>query len=77
MGLIYSKTYIDFPENQWRQVSNNPVIFEAINDDAVLDILDEGGKNHKLRVRKGGQVKFMRVVGKYRLNWNDDYVTKT
>ncbi len=77
MGLIFSKTYLDFPEDQWKQVSNDPVVFESVDDDAVLELMDEGGKNHKLHVRKGGRIKFMRVVGKYRLTWNDDDVTKS
>ncbi|NIP62940.1 MAG: hypothetical protein GWN01_17485 [Nitrosopumilaceae archaeon] len=69
MGLIHTRTYIDFPDEQWKQISANPTIFEAMDDGISLEILDEGGKVHKISFKKGAQIKFMRVVGKYRLSW--------
>ncbi len=70
MGLRQTRTYIDFPDEQWKQTSTNPTIFEALHDDVSLEILDEGGKIHKVTFKKGAQVKFMRVVGRYRLSWD-------
>lgn len=72
MGLIYTKTYIDFSDSEWKQISNNPAIFEAIVDKATLDIMDDGYKTVKITFKKGGKIKYIRSVGKYRLSWDND-----
>lgn len=72
MGLIHTRTYVDFPEEQWKLISANPTIFEALDKGISLEILDEGGKVHKISFDRGAKVKFMRVVGKYRLSWDSD-----
>lgn len=74
MGLIYTKTYIDFSEDEWKQTSNNPATFEAIIDNATLEIMDDGYKSVKIIFRKGGKIKYLRSVGKYRLSWDNDDV---
>jgi hypothetical protein len=71
MGLIYTKTYIDFSESEWKQTSNNPATFEAIIDNATLDIMDDGYKTVKVTLKKGGKIKYIRSIGKYRLSWDD------
>jgi hypothetical protein len=70
MGLLYTKFYLDFEPEEWKQVSTNPVIFEAL-DDVTLDIEDTSQTSYKLKFKKGGTIQIFRVVGKFRLTWND------
>ena len=32
MGLVHTTHYLDFPSESWKIVSNNPTIFEALDD---------------------------------------------
>ena len=72
MGLLYTKFYIDFEDDQWRQISNDPVVFETIKDDVSLEITDTSHKSYTLRFKQGGQLSMFRVTGKFRLTWNND-----
>ena len=72
MGLLRTVQYLDFSQESWKIVSNNPTIFEAMDDNVVLDIRDVSHKEHKLMFKKGGKVEYIRSIGKYRLKWNDD-----
>ena len=72
MGLIHTVQYRDFSPEFWKIESNNPTIFEAMDDDVVLNIRDISHREHKLAFKKGGRIEYMRSVGKYRLRWNDD-----
>ena len=72
MGLLYTKFYLDFEPEEWKQVSTNPVIFEALDDNVTLEIDDATQKNYKLKFKKGGKLQMFRVVGKFRLTWDDD-----
>ena len=71
MGLIHTTQYLDFPSESWKILSNNPTIFEALDDNVVLDIRDLSQREHKLVFKKGGRIEYMRSVGKYRLKWDD------
>ena len=70
MGLIYTKLYLDFDENEWKQISNNPTIFEAL-DDVSIEILDTSQNSKQLQFKKGGKISILRAVGKFRLTWDD------
>ena len=72
MGLLYTKFYLDFEPEEWKQVSHNPIIFEALDDNVILDIDDTSQNYYKLKFKKGGRLEIFRVVGKFRLTWNDD-----
>lgn len=72
MGLLYTKFYLDFEPDQWKQVSTNPIIFQTIDDNVTLDIEDTSQNTYKLKFKKGGEIQLFRVVGKFRLTWNDD-----
>ena len=72
MGLLHTVQYLDFSQESWKIVSNKPTIFEAMDDNVVLDIRDVSHKEHKLMFKKGGKVEYIRSIGKYRLKWNDD-----
>ena len=72
MGLVHTMHYLDFPSESWKILSNNPTIFEALDDNVVLDIRDISQREHKLVFKKGGRIEYMRSVGKYRLKWNDE-----
>lgn len=76
MGLLYTKFYLDFESAEWKQVSREPVIFETIREDVTIEINDTSQKFYKLKFRKGGQIRVLRVVGKFRLTWNDDDLLK-
>ena len=75
MGLLHTLHYLDFSSESWKIISNNPTIFEAMNDDAVLNVRDISHREHKLVFKKGGRIEYMRSVGKYRLKWNDNDLT--
>ena len=72
MGLIYTKLYINFDKSDWKQISNDPVVFQTIKDNATLEINDISLKSSKLEFKKGGKLNMFRVTGKFRLTWNDD-----
>ncbi|GKS67447.1 hypothetical protein YTPLAS73_09940 [Nitrosarchaeum sp.] len=72
LGLLYTKFYIDFDSTEWKEVSSNPVIFETIADGVSLEIYDTSQNSYKLKFRKGGRIQLFRVVGKFRLTWDDN-----
>ena len=72
MGLLHTLHYLDISPESWKIISNNPAIFEAMDDDVVLNIRDISHREHKLVFKKGGRIEYMRSVGKYRLKWNDN-----
>ena len=74
MGLMYTTFYMDFEDNEWNQVSNNPIVFQTIKDDVILEIEDISHKSYKLNFKKGGKLKMFRVTGKFRLTWDDEDV---
>ena len=74
MGLMYTKLYIDFDEEEWKQISNDPIVFQTIKDDVTLEIENTSLKSSKLNFKKGGKLNMFRVTGKFRLTWNDDDV---
>ena len=65
---------MDFDANEWKQISNDPIVFEAIKGDVHLDIEDTSHKSFKLSFKQGGKISMFRVVGKFRITWNDDDV---
>ena len=71
MGLLYTKFYLDFEPTEWKQVSANPVVFETITEGVSLEIYDTSQNSYKLKFRKGGRMQLFRVVGKFRLTWDD------
>jgi len=72
MGLLYTKLYMDFDEEEWKQVSNDPIVFQTIKDDVSLEIEDASHKLYKLNFKEGGKLNMFRVVGKFRLTWNNE-----
>ena len=72
MGLIHTVQYLDFSPEFWKIVSNNPTIFEAMDDSTVFHIRDISHRERKLVFKKGSRIEYIRSVGKYRLRWNDD-----
>ena len=74
MGLLYTKFYLDFDSDEWKSVSNEPIVFQTIKEDVTLDIEDTSHKSYKLHFKEGGKIQMFRVTGKFRLTWNDDDV---
>ncbi len=72
MGLLYTKFYMDFEDDEWSQISNDPIIFQTIKDDVNLEIEDSSLKSYKLMFKKGGKIHMFRVTGKFRLTWDDE-----
>ncbi|QLH06611.1 hypothetical protein [Nitrosopumilus ureiphilus] len=72
MGLLYTKFYLDFDENEWKQISNNPIIFQTLKDSVSLDIEDSSHKSYKLNFKEGGKLHMFRVTGRFRLTWDDE-----
>ena len=72
MGLLYTKFYMDFDEPEWKQISNNPIIFESMKSDVSLEVEDVSHKSYKLLFKEGGKINMFRVTGKFRLTWDDE-----
>lgn len=67
---------MDFDENEWNQISNDPIVFQTRKENVSLDIEDISHKSYKLVFKKGGKINMFRVTGKFRLTWNDDDIIK-
>ena len=52
MGLVHTTQYLDFPSESWKILSNNPTIFEALDDNLTLNIRDVSHRDHKLVFKK-------------------------
>lgn len=65
---------MDFDEVEWKQISNEPIVFQTIKDDVSLEIEDTTQRLYKLNFKKGGKFKMFRVTGKFRLTWDDEDV---
>jgi len=74
MGLMYTKLYIDFDDQEWKQISNDPIVFQTLKDDVTLEIDNTSLKSSKLNFKKGGKLNMFRVTGKFRLTWDDNDV---
>ena len=72
MGLLYTKFYMDFDAEDWTQISNDPIVFQALKKNVILEIEDTSHKSYKLNFKQGGKINMFRVTGKFRLTWNDD-----
>ena len=65
---------MDFEDDEWTQISNNPIIFQTTKNDVSLEIEDTSHKSYKLNFKKGGKIHMFRVTGKFRLTWDNDDV---
>ena len=75
MGLLYTKLYVDFQPDEWKQISNAPVTFESLKENVHLEIMDTSKNSCHLQFKKGGKLNLYRVVGKFRLTWaNEDTI---
>ena len=63
---------MDFDDTEWKQTSNNPIIFQTQKDNVSLEIEDVSHKSYKLIFKNGAKFQMFRVTGKFRLTWNDD-----
>jgi len=46
MGLLYTKFHMNFDEEEWNQISNNPIVFQTIKNDVTLEIEDTSHKSY-------------------------------
>jgi hypothetical protein len=65
---------MDFDDADWKQTSNNPIVFQTLKNNVSLEIEDTSHKSYKLNFKEGGKLNMFRVTGKFRLTWNDDDV---
>ena len=72
MGLLYTKLYINFEPEEWKQISVTPVTFESLKDNVSLEIMDTSQNSYHLQFKKGGKINLLSVVGKFRLTWDDE-----
>jgi len=68
---------MDMGEDEWEQVSINPIVFQAVKKNTILEIEDTSHKLYKLNFKKGGKLQMFRVVGKFRLTWDNDDVSNS
>ena len=76
MGLLYTKLYVDFEPNEWKQISTTPITFETIQDNVSLEIMATSQISYRLQFKKGGKLNLLRVVGQFRLTWDDEDTVK-
>ena len=74
MGLLYTKFYMDFDEEEWNQISINPIIFQTIKDSVSVEIEDSYHVSHKIKFKEGGKLQMFRVTGRFRITWDDEDV---
>ncbi len=65
---------MDFDQEEWKQISNDPIVFQTIKDGVSLEIEDTSHKSYKLHFKEGGKFNMFRVTGKFRLTWDDEDV---
>ncbi len=75
MGLLYTKFHLNFDDEEWNQISNNPIVFQTIKDDVTLEIEDISHKSYKIHFKKNGKLEMFRVTGQFRLIWDDEDVS--
>jgi|TARA_B110001454_G_scaffold55691_1_gene54424 hypothetical protein len=63
---------MDFDENEWKQISNDPIVFQTQKDNVSLEIEDVSHKSYKLVFKNKAKFNMFRVTGKFRLTWNND-----
>lgn len=63
---------MDFDEPEWKQISNNPIIFQSMKSDVSLEVEDVSHKSYRLLFKEGGKINMFRVTGKFRLTWDDE-----
>ncbi len=76
MGLLYTKFYVDFDNEEWTQISNDPIVFQTKKDNVSLEIEDSSHKTYKLIFNNGAKLSMFRVTGKFRLTWDDEDLFK-
>lgn len=74
MGLLYTKFHLDFDEDEWKEISSNPITFQTLKEDVTLEIESASHKLYKLNFKKSGKLNMFRVTGQFRLTWDDDDV---
>ena len=74
MGLLYTKFYMDFDEEEWNQISINPIIFQTIKDGVSIEIEDSSHVSHKIKFKECGKLQMFRVTGRFRITWDDEDV---
>ena len=43
---------MDFDEPEWKQISNNPIVFQTQKDNVILEVEDTAQKLYKLVFKK-------------------------
>jgi len=75
MGILFTTQYFDLEENEWKTISNFPATFECISDNATIEIDDINHRNYKLKFQKGAKLTITKVLGQYRLVWDEKDTT--
>ena len=72
MGELFTMTFADFKEDEWKIIKELPVILECLKDNSMIEIIDIDDKIHKMTFQKRGKIFIDKIEGKYRFYWNDD-----
>jgi hypothetical protein len=79
--------FLSFEPHEWKQVSTNPLIFEALKDNTVLKVIEiehddsiSTQNRKRIEFKKGAKVEVSVVAGKlgallFRLTYDDDFKT--
>ena len=71
-----SHSLLDFDNEEWTQISNDPIVFQTKKDNVSLEIEDSSHKTYKLIFKNGAKLSMFRVTGKFRLTWDDEDLFK-
>jgi len=72
MGELFTMTFTDFKEDEWKLIKELPVTLECLKDNSMIEIIDIYDKIHKMTFQQGGKIFIDKIEDKYRLYWDDD-----
>ncbi len=72
MGSLFTMTFADFNEDEWKKIQELPLILECLKDNTMIEIIDIDNKIHKMTFQQGGKIFIDKIEDQYRFYWNDD-----
>lgn len=62
---------IGIGENDWGRISQDPVTYESVIDNAIVEIVDQENKLHKITFRKGGVIELWKNESVLHIQWDE------
>lgn len=61
---------IGIGENDWGRISQDPVTYESVVENAVVEIVDQENTPHKITFRKGGVIELYKNESILHIQWD-------